>query len=187
MTAKNATEISSQAQIKIPAKDYLALAQNARHYAQLLIENRLWLDAIAYLSHAITPREGIWWAWFCARKASVLKSDPAEIRGLACAEAWIAQPTEEHRLVASGLAERLPSGTPSHSVLQAIIHTGEILSDISNEKMPVVPYLANKFVQVAVITSVYTLDAENPEVIANEFLLQGLDVADRIQLWSKYI
>jgi hypothetical protein len=186
MTAKNATEISRQAQIKIPAKDYLPLAQNARHYGELLVENQLWMDAIAYLSHAITPREGIWWAWFCARKASLPKSDPAEVKALALAEAWIAQPTDENRQAAQAASERLPSGSPPHSVLQAICYTGEVENDVTNEKMPVVPYLANKMVQVAVLSSVYALDPEKPEAIATEFLRQGFEVANRIQLWAKY-
>jgi len=183
MTAKNATEISQQAQIKIPAKDLLPLAQNAKHYTELLIENHLWIDAIAYLSHAITPREGIWWAWFCARKAS---SEVAEIKALALAENWIAQPTEENRKQATLMAERLPSGSPAQCVLQAIVQTGETENEMTGDKIPVIPYMANKFIQVAVISSVYAIDHETPETIANEFLRQGLDVANRIQLWAKY-
>ncbi len=186
MRAKNATEISQQAQIKLPGKDYLAMAQNARQYADLLIENHLWTDAIAYLSHAITPREGIWWAWFCARKASLPKSDAAEIKALGHAEAWIAQPTEENRKQATLMAERLPSGSPAQCVMQAIVQTGETENEMTGDKIPVIPYMANKFIQVAVISSIYAIDHEKPETIANEFLRQGLEVANRIQLWAKY-
>ena len=186
MTAKNATQISQQAQIKIPAKDLLPLAQNAKHYTELLIENHLWMDAIAFLSHAITPREGIWWAWYCARKASSPKSDPAETKALGQAEAWIAQPTEENRKQATIMAERLPSGSPAQCVLQAIVQTGETENEMTGDKIPVIPYMANKLIQVAVISSVYAIDHEKPETIANDFLHQGLDVANRIQLWAKY-
>jgi hypothetical protein len=33
---------------------------------------------------------------------------------------------------------------------------------------------------------VYEIDAEKPEAVANEFLKQGMDVANRIQVWAKY-
>ena len=186
MTAKNTAEISMQAQIRVPAKDLLALAQNASHYCELLIEHHFWMEAIAYLSHAIPPRESIWWAWFCARKATLPKQDPAEIKALAVAESWIAEPSDKNRQAASILAERLKAGSPAQSVLQAIAYTGEQENEGTSEKMPVIPYLANKFVQVAVLSSVYTIDPEKPEAVAAEFLRQGMDVANRIQLWAKY-
>ncbi len=186
MTAKNASEISVQAQIKLPAKDLLPLAQNAGHYCELLIEKHFWMEAIAYLSHAISPREGIWWAWFCTRKASLPKNDPAEIQGLAIAEAWIGQPIEENRKKAGDLAERLPDGSAAQAVLKAIHYTGETINEVNSEKIPVIPYMSNKFVQVAVVTSVYALDPDHPEAVAGDFLKQGMDVANRIQLWAKY-
>jgi hypothetical protein len=124
MTAKNTAEISQQAQIKVPAKDLLAVARNAQHFADLLIENHFWMEAIAYLSHAIPPREGIWWAWFCARKAAIPKGVAAEIQALTIAEAWIAQPVEENRKKAHADAERLAPGTAVQAVLQAIDYTG---------------------------------------------------------------
>jgi hypothetical protein len=186
MTAKNATELSQYAQIKVPAKDLLSSSQNARHYGELLVENHFWMDAIAYLSHAISPRESIWWAWFCARKASLPKNDPAEIQALALAEAWIGQPVDENRKKAGDFAERLPDGSAAQAVLQAIHYTGETINEVNGEKIPFIPYMSSKFVNVAVLTAVYAVDPEKPEAVAQEFLKQGMDVANRIQLWAKY-
>jgi hypothetical protein len=186
MTAKNALELSQHAHIKVPAKDLLAMAQNARHYAELLIEKHFWMEGIAYLSHAITPRESIWWAWFCARKASLPKNEPAGIQALALAEAWIGQPVDENRKNAGDFAERLPDGSAPQAVLKAIFCTGETINEVTGERIPVIPYMSGKFVNVAVLTSVYEVDPEKPETVAGEFLKQGMDVADRIQVWAKY-
>lgn len=186
MTAKNTVELTRQAQLKPPATDFIAHSQDARHYADLLIGNHFWMDAIAYMSHAITPRESIWWAWFCARKALAVKAKPEDIKALAIAEIWIAQPNEDNRLTARKELDRIPPASPAHSVLQAIDFTGEFVNEMTGEKSPAVPYLSNKFVTAAVLNSVYELDPENPEAVALEFLRQSLDVAQRINIWSKY-
>lgn len=186
MPARNTEELIRQAQLKPPATDFLAQSQDARHYSGLLIENHLWMDAIAYMSHAITPRESIWWAWFCARKALAAKAKPEEIKALALSEAWIAQPNDENRLLARNEVNRIPPSSPANAVLQAISFTGEFENEMTGEKSPSIPYLSNKFVSVAVINSVYALDAENPETVAVEFLNQSHDVAQRINLWASY-
>lgn len=186
MPARNTEELIRQARLKPPATDFLAQSQDARHYSGLLIENHLWMDAIAYMSHAITPRESIWWAWFCARKALAAKAKPEDTKALALSEAWIAQPNDENRLAARNELDRIPPASPAHSVLQAIALTGEFENEMTGEKSPAIPYLANKFVTAAVINSVYELNSENPEAVAVEFLHQSLDVAQRINLWANY-
>jgi hypothetical protein len=186
MPAKNATELSKQAGLKVPATDALAVAQNARHFAEMLIERKHWMDAVAYLSHAITPREAIWWAWFCARKAALPKSDPEQLKALSIAEAWIAQPNEDNRKAAKEQMKRVPAGSPPQCVLEAVVYTGEVENEISGEKAPPVPYITSKFVNAAVMCSIYELNAKEPELVAGEFLKQAMDVANRIQLWTQY-
>jgi hypothetical protein len=186
MPGKTAKEIARSAGLKVPATDCLAEAQNARHYVELLMEKHLWMDAIAYLSHAITPRESIWWAWFCARKASLPKEDPEELKALALAEAWIGQPTEANRVAAKEGAERLPASSPPQSVLQAVYFTGELIDEATGEKTMGAPLVAHKYVHAAVLNSVYGIAPKDPEPVAMEFLRQGLEVAHRIQLWTQY-
>ena len=105
-----ALDVCRVASIKPPATDLLASATDARNFVDLLMAQNFWMEAVAYLSHAITARESIWWAWFCARKAAQGKEDPGATNALAIAEAWIAQPTEENRIKARKTAEREPNG-----------------------------------------------------------------------------
>jgi len=186
MPALNATDLSRLAAIKPPVSDLLEAATNARHYAELLIERKHWMQAIAYMSHAITPREAIWWGWFCARRAALPKSNPEALKALSLAEAWIAQPNEVNRIAARKEVPRQPSGSAPRSVLEAIDASGEMVDESTGEKLPAVPYLSAKYVNAAVLTAVYELDAKQPEAIAAEFLKQSHDVANRIQLWAKY-
>jgi hypothetical protein len=114
------------------------------------------------------------------------KNDPAEIQALALAEAWIGQPLDENRKKAGDFAERVTEGSAAQAVLQAIHYTGETINEVNGEKIPMIPYMSSKFVNVAVLNSVYAVAPEKPETVAQEFLKQVMDVANRIQVWAKY-
>ncbi len=186
MLARNTKEIAQQAILKAPAIDHLPQAQNARHYAELLIQHDLWMPAINYMSHAIPAREGIWWAWFCARKSVLAKATPDEQRALSLAEAWIAQPSEDNRRAAKFCAERIPSGSPPQCVLEAIAFNGELEDPATGKSAPAIPYMSSKFVAAAVVGASYLPDPEHPEVAAIDYLKQAFEVASRINLWSQY-
>ena len=186
MLARNTKEIAQQAILKPPATDHLPHAQNAKHFADLLIEHKLWMPALNYMAHAIPPREGIWWAWFCARKSILSKATPEEQKALSLAEAWIAQPTDENRRAAKAYAERIPSGSPPQCVLEAIAFMGELEDPITGNTAPAIPYMSAKFVAAAVVGASYIPNPEQPEIAAAEYLNQSFDVANRINLWSQY-
>lgn len=186
MQARTTKEIAQQAVLKPPATDYLLEAQNARHYAELLIQHQLWMPAINYMSHAIPAREGVWWAWFCARKAVLPKSTPEELKALSLAEAWIAQPNEENRRAAKSYSARIPSGSPPQCVLEAIAFSGELEDPITGKTAPAIPYMSSKFVAAAVVGASYIPDPLKPETAALEYLKQAFEVANRINLWSQY-
>lgn len=185
-TPKNAQDLAKIAQLKAPATDYLPQSKNAQHYAELLVQNGQWMSALHYMAIAIPPREGIWWAWYCARKAHAKDTNPAVTYALSLAEKWIGQPTEENRKIAAAYAERGEvSGAPCH-VLQAIEGSGELEDPMSGKKLDAVPYLASRYVFAATAASVYMPDPANPQGTANEYLKQAFEVANRIQLWGRY-
>lgn len=183
MTTK---ELAHQSTLSPAARDLLPAAGGARQYAQLLLENHLWMDCIALMSHAIRTREAIWWGWYCARKAAAAKNDPVEANALKQCEVWIAQPTEENRQVARSSAERLDGALPVQALLKGIGFSGDIVNESTGERIPSAPLLANRFVNASVLQSIYALNAQAPEVPAAEFLKQAFDVADRIQTWNQY-
>jgi hypothetical protein len=183
---KTAQDLARLATLKPPATDFLPQSQNAHHYAELLVIHGQWMSALNYMSHAIPAREGVWWAWYCARKAHAKDQNPAVLQALGLAEKWIAQPTEENRQIAQNYADRQEvSGAPNH-VLEAIGATGELEDQISGEKIKPVPYLSCRFVFAATVASSYNLDPGEPHLAANEYLRQAFEVANRIQLWSQY-
>ncbi|WP_031500526.1 DUF6931 family protein [Bryobacter aggregatus] len=186
MIAKTTSDIVKYAMLKPPATHYLPHAQDARHYAELLVQNNLWMPALNYMSHAIPPREGVWWAWFCARKAVLPTATPEEIQALQVAETWIAKPTDENRFAARDYAALIPSGSPPQCVLEAIAFLGELEDPVTGNKSPAIPYMSSKFIAAAVVGAAYSPDPEKPDVTAKEYLAQSFEVANRINLWSQY-
>ncbi|GAB4361965.1 MAG: hypothetical protein OHK0021_06000 [Bryobacter sp.] len=184
--AKNTQELARVAMLKPPATDHLPEAQNARHFAELLAAHGHWQSALNYMSHAIPAREGVWWAWYCARKAHAAEEKPEVQFALGLAEKWIAQPTEENRQRVRQFAEREQvKGAPQH-VLEAIVATGDMEDPITGSKAAPLPYMASKYIYAAAIASAYPPDPEKPEVAADDYFRQALTVADRIQAWSQY-
>jgi hypothetical protein len=184
--AKNARELSRLAMLKPPATDYLGQSQNARHYAELLTAAGHWQAALNYMAHAIPYREGVWWAWYCARKAHQADDNPEIQFALGLAEQWIANPVEDNRLRVRAFAEREQvSGAPQH-VLEAIVATGDLEDPMTGNKVAPPAYMASKYINAATIASCYSPDPEHPETAAQDYLRQAMNVADRIQLWSQY-
>ncbi len=184
--ATNAKELAQFAMLKPPATDYLAEAKSAQHYAEILVAKGHWMPALNYLAHAMPSREGVWWAWYCARKAHSKDQQPETQHALGLAEKWIAQPTEENRQIAKSYAEREEAKAAPQHVLEAIVATGDLEDASSGAKSPPPNYLASKFVYAATVASAYPPNPENPAETAADYLRQGFDVANRIQLWSQY-
>ncbi len=183
---KNAQELAKLASLKPPATDYLPQAQNAQHYADLLVQNGQWMSALNYMAHAIPAREGVWWAWYCARKAHANDQDPGVVHALGLAEKWIASPNEENRQIAQSYADRNEVSGAAHHVLEAIGATGELEDPATGEKIKPIPYFSCRFVFAATVASSYSPDPAAPQTTAGEYLRQAFEVANRIQLWSQY-
>lgn len=185
-TPKNAQDLAKIALLKAPETDLLPHSQSAKHYAELLVQGGHWMSALHYMAIAIPAREGIWWAWYCARKAHAKDTNPAVAQALSLAERWIGQPTEENRKIAATYAEQGEvSGAPQH-VLQAIEGSGELEDPNTGKKLDAVPYLSSRYVYAATTASSYMPDPGNPQATATEYLKQAFEVANRIQLWARY-
>lgn len=185
MAQPTALDLARVAAIKPPARDLTAQAQNARHFLELLQQSGYWSEAIAYLAHALTLREGIWWGWFCARKATALEQDPAITAGLALVETWIGQPTDDNRARAWQARPGLPT-CPASMLIEAIHWSGETENESNGERVAPMPQVAQKHLQAAVLTAVYALNGKDPGAAAQDLLRQGAEVANRINLWAYY-
>lgn len=185
MEKRNATQMAAIAGVKPPALDLIE-GKTTPQFAQALIDNKHWMDGVRYLAYLIPARECVWWAWFCARKALKPEDPPEFSQALSKVEAWIGQPTDQARLAAREFADRVPAGSPPMLLLQAVYFAGEGIHDATGERTPQVQYLTNSLASASIIGSVFVIDGAVPDPVAADFFKQGMEVANRIQLWGHY-
>jgi hypothetical protein len=142
-------------------------------------------DAVRLLSHALPARESVWWAWASVRRV-MGETPPAPVLAtLAAAEAWIAKPTDANRRAAYQRAEEDGGASPAGLVALAAWLSGGSLAPSDAPEVPPPPFSAAKAVAGAVIIAAVQDPLKAGERF-HDFLTQGLEVADRIQLWERF-
>ncbi len=180
----DALAISSIAELSEPAMALARPELHPRDYVALLVEQKLYPDAVRFLAHALPKREAVWWAWVSARRMAGEKP-PAPIKAvLEATERWIAQPTEPNRRAAMAAAEKAGFDNAAGCAGLGAFFSGGSLAPPDLPPVPPGEYLTAKAVAGAVIFAAVSSEPEKaPEKFQN-FVAQGLDVTTRIHLWG---
>lgn len=154
-------------------------------FLHLLIEKKLYPDAVRFLAHALPRRESVWWAWVCARRAAGDKP-PAKIKSaLDATEKWIAQPNDENRRAAKAAADVAGLDSPAGCAGLAAFFSGGSLTPPEAPPVPPGEYLTAKAVAGAVIFAAVTQEPEKAPEKFRSFITQGVEVTQKIKLWPK--
>lgn len=159
-------------------------APDARTFVESLAQNQAFADAIAFLAHALPRREGVWWAWLCARDSVGAKPAPPVAASLEATKAWIAEPTDGHRRAALGAAESAGIATPVGLAALAAFLCGDTLGPAEAPPAPPPEFAAAKAIVGCVnLAAVADEEADVGERYA-ELVRRGVELADRINLWT---
>jgi hypothetical protein len=172
------------AELSEEAVALLADAADARGYVEALIENELYTDAIALLAHALPRREGVWWAWLCARVAAGDPPPQTVMASLDATRAWIAEPTDQRRRAAFEIAEATGLATPSGCAALAVFLTGDTLGPPTAPPAPPGEFAPAKAITGSVNLAVVEAKPDDVAGGYRDFLKQGLELADRTRLWT---
>jgi hypothetical protein len=94
-------------------KDLLAEDMPVPQFVELLASHEQFLDALRLVAHALTKRSSVEWACRCVRLVSGDDLSPVEAAAIRAAEAWVADPSEDHRRqagAAADAAKQVPAG-----------------------------------------------------------------------------
>jgi hypothetical protein len=153
-------------------------------FVKRLLEEQNFADAVAFLAHALPSREGVWWAWLCARDAAGQTPPPAVSRSLDAIRTWIAEPTDAHRRSALDVAQPAGFTTPVGCAALAVFLTGDTLGPATAPAAPPGEFAAAKAIAGSVhLAAVVDPNADVPAGYT-EFVERGLELAERIQLWG---
>lgn len=179
-----AVQLSTAAELDPEALALLQPAQGPREFLDALAQTTRHPDALKFLAHLLPRREAVWWAWMCARLAPDPAAPPAAQAALDATERWIAQPSEENRRAAMRAAEAATFATPAGCAALAAFLSGGSVAPASAPEVPPPPFAAARAIFGSLVLSAVSHQPEQaPERFAL-FLRYGLELAERIRLWS---
>lgn len=141
------------------------------------------VEAIQFLAHALPKREAIWWAWSCARH-SAGDEPPEVIRG--CLEAtglWIQDPSDANRRNAYEWAQKADIATAAGCAGAAAFFSGGSMGPPDQPEMLPDEYQAAKTIAGSVLLAAVQ-DPETAQDTMLDYLARGMEVADRVHLWT---
>ena len=177
--------ICEAAEISESSRALLQPDMAPERYVSLLVERGEFADAVRFLAHSLPKREAVWWAWFCARRASGSNPPPLIQTSLSATEKWIAQPNDDNRRAAMKAAEAAQFGTPAGCAGLGAFFSGGSLAPPEAQAVPPGEFMTGKAVAGAVIMSAVATAPEQAPEKYRAFIAQGVEVAHKIQLWPK--
>jgi hypothetical protein len=148
--AATAAEVCVSFDLKKEAKPLLREAMPPRAFLDALLSNKQYLAGIDFLSHALAPREAIWWGCLCLQHAFGDNYSEPDRLARKAAVRWVLTPTEENRAAAKPAADAAGPASPAGGLANAASLTGGSMAPPKAPPMPPPPFAAAKAVAGAV-------------------------------------
>lgn len=113
-SAVSASSLTQRMNFSSGALAVLAAGGNVRQCVGELLKRGLPADALAVVARILPNRYVVAWACECLKSTLPLQAEPSDIdrAGLALAQQWLSDPSEENRRAAMEFAERGEFGSP---------------------------------------------------------------------------
>ena len=168
LVAASAAALPPQAQLSDEGKAMLVDDMPVTQFLELLASREQYLDALRVVGHALAKRAAIAWSCRCVRAGCSGDLSPADEAALTAAEAWVADPNEEHRRRAQAVAEGMESkSAASWTAMAAFFSAGSLAPPTA----PVVPPADHLTAHAAVGAAMLAAVARQPEKAAEKYQL----------------
>jgi hypothetical protein len=178
-----AAEAARELELGEAARSCMRDGVSTEEYLRMLIARGELADAVRVLAMALAKRESIWWACRCVRRG-VATPKPTEAAALATAEAWVREPTEEHRRAAYTAAQAAPIATPAGCASLAVFFSGGSLAPPDVAAVPPGESLTGKTVAGAVLLAGVVSEPAKAAEKYKAFLADGLAIAEGKESWE---
>jgi hypothetical protein len=113
-SAVSATSVTHKLTLSDDARALLKASDNVRRFLDELLRRGLGADALAVVARALPKRYVVAWACDCFKSALVQDPAPSDVdrAGLALAQQWLSEPSEDNRRAALEFAEHGEFGSP---------------------------------------------------------------------------
>jgi hypothetical protein len=131
-------------------------------------------DALTVCAYLLPRREAVWWG--CASVRTLLGNKlPTDTTGLAAAEAWVQEPTEENRRTALDIGTREPSNEP---LTWLALAAGWSSGAFTSIPFPVPPFMTSRAVRVCLLISIRRMHGEGRQKALESCLSEGIRLAE---------
>jgi hypothetical protein len=148
-------EIAEAAQLSGEARSLLSDGIGPSRFVQLLEERALFKEAIQFLAHGLPLPVTVRWGCACSRELLPSAQLEQAKESLQCAEAWLAEPTDDARWQARRAAEKSDMSNAADFVAMAVFLSGSVTPPDAPPTPPP-PYVASKLaaggIQLAVLS-----------------------------------
>jgi hypothetical protein len=172
--APTAAEVCAQFDLR-QAQPLLREVMPPRAFLDALLANKQYLAGIDFLSHALAPRDAVWWGCLCLQHA--LGNNFPEPDKAACKAAirWVFAPTDENRAAAKPPADAAGPSSPAGGLASAASLTGGSIAPPKAPPMPPSPFAPAKAVAAAI--KLATTKADPPRIAETQKLYVELGIA----------
>ena len=182
-SGKTLEQVCRAAELSDEALALLGDQSDGPGYVQLLADKGHYPDATRLLAYALPQRPAVWWAWVCSRRANGETPTAPVQAALDATKQWIAEPTDANRREAMRLATEVEFGTPAGCAGLAAFFCGESISPPDRDPVPPGEYMAAQAISGCISLAAVFTEPEKAEEKFREFVKQGLEVAQRTNLW----
>jgi hypothetical protein len=131
-------------------------------------------EALEVFAYLLPRHEAVWWG--CASVRKLLGGSlPSDMTGLAAAEAWVQEPSEENRQRALEIGDKAPSHEPLTWLAWA---AGWSSGNFSGTPFPYPPCMTSRAVRIALLISMRGVTTEERAKLLHACLSEGIRLAE---------
>ncbi len=139
-----------------------------------LMNERLFVDAVRLLAHALPPRDGIRWAADCAKSSA---GSPTAAAALATVEAWLTDPSEPNRRACGEAASAVGCATAAGAAALAVFLSGGSIAPADRPAVAPGEHLTSRAVANAAILAAVGGEPGKTAERYFEYLKEGIGLA----------
>ena len=175
--AATAAEVCVNFDLK-EAKPILREGMPPRAFLDALLANKQYLAGIDFLSHALAPRDAIWWGCLCVQHALGNGFTDQDKAACKAAVRWIFSPTEENRAAAKPPADAAGVASPAGGLAAAATYTGGNIAPPKAPPMSPPPFAPAKAVAASVKLATTKADPTKISETQKLYLELGMTLAE---------
>jgi len=129
-------QLCQRAKVEAEAMALLTDDSTTKEFITLLVEKKLFRDAIRLVACMLPKREAVGWGCLCVRHAQSLVPDKPLPPVHSVVERWVSAPNEDNRWAAKQAADQNDPKTPSGLLAMAVFFAGPTMAPPNLQAVP---------------------------------------------------